>query len=294
MKLHLFGGRLVVHVLLIPVAVLMVAAAGVQAAAAFAAALLLHEGAHALFASALGVRVLQMELFPFGCAAHLEDFSSVSASKEAAIAAAGPLFNLVCAASAGGVGQLLGEGSFLRGFTEASAALAAVNLLPALPLDGGRLLCALLESVLPAVRARRLCGVLGAFFSVLMLALTVLLSCRGAFNPTLPLMGGFLFYGSVQTVRRAPAAALLQGARREQVLRRRTLDVRPLAAGGERRAGELLPRLDGRRYNLVYVLDEQMRVAALLDEQALRRGLLARGSGVRLRELTGSGKGGII
>ena len=91
------GDRLRINILLLPVCVLLIWLEGWERFFSFAGALLLHETAHLLAASALGVRVISMELLPFGCAAHMGSFAFVSKGKEALIAAAGPLSNLFAA-----------------------------------------------------------------------------------------------------------------------------------------------------------------------------------------------------
>lgn len=68
--------------------------------------------------------------------------------------------------------------------------LAAMNLLPALPLDGGRILAVLLGLALPKIRATRITSILGILLSIAMLALAAVMALNDAFNPTLFFDGG--------------------------------------------------------------------------------------------------------
>ncbi|MBQ9941623.1 MAG: hypothetical protein IJP03_01310, partial [Christensenellaceae bacterium] len=190
MKLKLLSGRLKVNLLLIPVAVIMAVLQGATAVLAFFGALALHEGAHAIMAAALGVRVEALVLQPFGCTARMESFVAVSPGKEAAMAAAGPAANMAAAAGCWAFAGAVASGPFLEAFLSANLALAAINLLPALPLDGGRILAALLCCAMRADRATRLCGGLGIFFSAVMLLLGAAAVLMGQINPTVFLMGG--------------------------------------------------------------------------------------------------------
>lgn len=122
----------------------------VVTAAAFYASLLAHELAHALTARRRGVRVNGIVLWLFGGVAQLEDDSPDSRA-ELEIAAAGPASSLGLAVVGTVAAVLLGAVntspllvSSLAWLAGINALLAVFNLLPAFPLDGGRILRALL------------------------------------------------------------------------------------------------------------------------------------------------------
>ena len=124
--------------------------AGVVAGVAFFASLLAHELAHALVARRHGVQTRGIVLWLFGGVAQLEG-DMPDARAELRVAAAGPATSLALAA-------VFGAGAWLLDHTGQSALLVAAvawlgginallgvfNLLPAFPLDGGRVLRAFL------------------------------------------------------------------------------------------------------------------------------------------------------
>jgi Zn-dependent protease len=115
------------------------------------ASVLLHELGHALVARRLGVSVSGIELSFFGGAAKMVNLPN-TANHEVAIAAAGPAVSLALAGLGLGLGALTGLSIFAWiGWT--NLILAAFNLIPALPMDGGRILRALLTRKLDFVRA---------------------------------------------------------------------------------------------------------------------------------------------
>lgn len=123
---------------------------GILTAAAFYACLLAHELAHALVGRRRGVRVKGIVLWVFGGVAQLEG-DSPDARSELEIAAAGPATSLALAGAGAVVAWLLGLAdagsllvSSLAWLAGINALLALFNLLPAFPLDGGRILRALL------------------------------------------------------------------------------------------------------------------------------------------------------
>lgn len=110
-----------------------------------------HELGHAVVARRLGVPVSSIGLHFFGGAAQLAG-TPRRAKDEIAIAAAGPAVSLVLAAVGLGLGHLTGAWLVsLVGWI--NLVLAIFNLVPALPMDGGRILRALLTYRLDYVRA---------------------------------------------------------------------------------------------------------------------------------------------
>lgn len=112
---------------------------------------LLHELGHALVARRLGVHVSGIELSFFGGAAKMVQMPR-SADHEIAIAAAGPAVSLMLGGAGLGLGMLLHVPLFaMIGWI--NLMLAGFNLIPALPMDGGRILRALLTRKMDFVRA---------------------------------------------------------------------------------------------------------------------------------------------
>lgn len=146
----------------------------------------LHELGHSVVAQSYGVAVRQIVLLPIGGVAQLERIPE-KPSQEFAIAIAGPLVNFGLAAvlavlglalgadlRLGGLGTLLqqvGEGSLqavFRYIFVLNLFLGLFNLLPAFPLDGGRVLRALLASRMDYARATALAVTIGQALAWLM------------------------------------------------------------------------------------------------------------------------------
>ncbi|HKW70442.1 MAG TPA: site-2 protease family protein [Candidatus Dormibacteraeota bacterium] len=154
---------------------------GVAGAILFFACLLAHELAHSLVARRYGVKVSGITLWLFGGVSSLEGEPS-SAQSEALIAGVGPLTSLAVGVISFGLMLVTSANalvSALFGYlTYVNIALGLFNLVPAFPLDGGRLLSSLLwwrsgsrlRGVHNAVRVGRVfaylligAGVLGLF-----------------------------------------------------------------------------------------------------------------------------------
>ena len=127
-----------------------------------AAAVFIHETAHILVLRLVGGRLRDFRAAPFGLRLEIDE-STLSVGGEALVAAAGSGANLLCA----GVAALLyAAGIDLIAFGALSLIYALVNLLPALPLDGGRLLCLALAARGDPLRAVRVTAGVSLFLSL--------------------------------------------------------------------------------------------------------------------------------
>lgn len=112
---------------------------------------LLHELGHAVVARKLHVNVSGIELGFLGGAAKMTNLPR-TANTELMIAAAGPAVSLVLGGAGLGLGALLGS-QFISLIGWINLVIAGFNLIPALPMDGGRILRAALSKRMSFVRA---------------------------------------------------------------------------------------------------------------------------------------------
>jgi stage IV sporulation protein FB len=150
--------------------------------AAIFGSVLLHELAHCVVATRRGARVRAIVLLPIGGVSQLEHMVLTSRD-EMAMAAAGPLTSLALALAAGVVAVASGadlarasliSGPLLLRFAAVNAMLGAFNLLPAFPLDGGRLLRAGLERRRTLEEATAIAAMVGRSLAIVMGAVGVL------------------------------------------------------------------------------------------------------------------------
>ncbi len=161
---------------------------------------LLHEFGHALTARAFGIPTQDITLYPIGGVARLERVPKAPGA-ELLITLAGPAVNVAIAgliAVALPFVSHLGPdldglplaGPFLGTLLMANVALAVFNLLPAFPMDGGRIFRALLSGPLGRLRATEIAVGVGR---VVAIGLPVLLIALGQFNPLHLALAGFLY-----------------------------------------------------------------------------------------------------
>jgi len=139
---------------------------------------LLHELGHAFAAKAYGIRTVDITLLPIGGVARMERMPEKPA-QELVVAIAGPLVNVVIAAAllfvlavTGNLdfGEVLDPTKFnaLWALLYTNVMMVVFNLIPAFPLDGGRVLRALLATRLSYERATQVAATVGQALALLM------------------------------------------------------------------------------------------------------------------------------
>jgi len=260
------------------------AAAGLLLLALFGC-VLLHEFGHIGMAARFGVRTPDVILLPIGGLARLERMPE-EPKQEFLIAIAGPVVTLVLAAIF--YAWLAFEGrppevfpglrvqseGFLETLYGINVLLLLFNLLPAFPLDGGRVLRALLATRLGLVRATRIAGSVGQMlaFAIGFFALTT-----GAILLLLIAFFIFIGAGSEATAVETRVAGRGLAVRDMMVTDFRTLPIHATLAD----AAEALVAGEQREFPVV---DNLGTVEGILTRDDLVRGLAARGGGGLARD----------
>jgi stage IV sporulation protein FB len=281
---HIGGVRVTVHPGLLALLGLALYARLAPEALVYAAVLLGHELAHVLAAAAFGLRVSALELLPTGGVARVEGLELADPGAEAAVAVAGPMHNLLCLAA----GFVLREAGWLapgRGafFLAANAALALGNLIPALPLDGGRVVRAALAVHRGTAAATLWVSRAGVGVGAALCLAGAALALRGVVAP------GLFVFGAFTLVRARPAQEGV-GMRpwREMAARAarlRALPVHHLAAAPALPLRTLVSGFLPRHYHLVWLVDAGGSARGPWDEADIWRACVDHGADARAEVL---------
>jgi Zn-dependent protease/CBS domain-containing protein len=221
---------------------------------------LLHELGHSLAALGYGIEVQDITLLPIGGVARLTRMPE-KPWQELVVALAGPAVNVCLAAvllplvAALGLAQasplsftlpmqpgLLG---LLRFLLVANVSLAIFNMIPAFPLDGGRVLRAALGFFTDYQKATQIAAAVGRLLAI---GLGLFAIFNGEF--WLALIAGFIFIVGGQEARAVAARRLLRQAQAGQILASNTIALSPEAT-----VGQVAPMLIGLRRPDFAILD---------------------------------------
>ncbi len=237
---------------------------------------LLHEYGHALMARRYGIQTRDIILLPIGGVARLERMPEKPA-QEFLVAIAGPAVNAGIALALAAVGAVAGQdllmreasvggGGFLTRLLWINVALVVFNLAPAFPMDGGRVLRAMLAAVMPYVRATRIAATIGQGMAILFCLIGLF-----APQPMLLFIAIFVFLGAQAEADMVETSSVLRGVRVADAMIRRFRALRPEDSLGLA-ADELLA---GSQHDFPVVADGML--AGMLTRADLVRGLSQRG-----------------
>ncbi|HEY8418260.1 MAG TPA: M50 family metallopeptidase [Limnochordales bacterium] len=251
------------------------------------AVVLLHELGHVVAAGGCGIRVREVELLPFGGVARMEGLLEAEPGMEAIIALAGPLTNGLLM----GIGTLLArhelsDPAWTSFFIEVNAAVAAFNLLPALPLDGGRLYRAYRTRRVGFRRATHQAVLLGRGLGLLLFAAGAAGLYLGHVSATAAVVGGFVFLAAGRETDHAAYVFMAYlNRKRHELEAAGCLAGEALVARADATVKEVVERFVPQRYHVVWIVDESGRVLGLAAEADVLDCLFDRGWDVPVREV---------
>ncbi|RJX26240.1 MAG: hypothetical protein C4554_05925 [Dethiobacter sp.] len=251
-----------------------------------------HELTHMLVAKFYGIKIFKIELFPFGGVGYLAKPLEMNPVKEFMVAGAGPIFNLLMLIilwnyKTGNYGPpVFFDSSLVSFLLKANFFLFFFNLLPGLPLDGGRLLRASLSTRVGLYKATEIAASCGKWLGVFLVILGILLSYFDYLNLSLSLMGIFLYYAAGREQQSAVYVFLRYLLRKEKMLKRyKVIKSEQLVAMESTTVLEVLKRFKPTRYHQVIVLNQACRVLELLSESQILEAALKKGMDIPLRGL---------
>ena len=181
-------------------------------------AVLIHELCHSLVAKRFGAKVRGIILFIFGGIALIEDLPK-EPKKEFLIAIAGPMSNFVIAFICYLLMPLSQLFYILAYF---NVLLAVFNLLPAFPMDGGRILRSFLARKKGYIRATKIAAEVGKFLAILMGIIGIL-----AVNLWLILIALFIYVGASEEEQLVTLEGLLSNVKVKDIMTPNPIYVTP-------------------------------------------------------------------
>jgi stage IV sporulation protein FB len=247
-----------------------------------------HELGHVAAARGFGWNVLEVKLLPFGGVAEVEEAGSLPSKEEAIVAIAGPLQNLWMGLLAWSFGQLsVWNGDWSDYVWRANLMIGLFNLLPILPLDGGKLMQAALSQTL-SFHQTLVWGIrISLVFSVIMIGYSIIpwfhMNSSGI-QLNLLTVGLFLFFTN-WVAKRHIAYLFLRFLTNRGAASSRSVTkgvwALPIIITKRHTVSAALRLFKRDSYHLVIVMEEQGRILAVLPEQKLVNGFLSDGKSDR-------------
>jgi len=242
----------------------------------------LHEMAHLLTAKAYGFRVKGLELFPFGGAATCDDLFEGRKLEESIMALAGPALNVVLLFAAQALRwQGLWTGQLADDFVRFNFWLAAFNLIPVLPLDGGRVARALFVESFGFVKTTKFLAWAGRWLGVLIALYGVILWGQGQFSEgalTYIILGGFFWLTGGKEIASAHITFLKQLTRKkEDLLKKGLMRSRWVTVHKDTPLVRIVEEFTPDQYAMISLANEKMGMGKILTETDVVEGMFREG-----------------
>lgn len=284
--ISLFGGSLKIHPLFLAVVAIAVFLGYAGVVMALMLAVAVHEFAHMLTARAVGLGVECLYVLPFGCAAEISGYGSAENSKEIITAAAGPAANIFLASVLALLPQEMLDDMMML-FIWANLTIAAVNMLPVLPLDGGRILMAAMKNYVREGTVWRVLNGAGAAVGLFMAALGIYMIADGTMNLTLFIMGVFLFGYAVLSLKNIPYAGYKNAEeKRRRLVKKGSANVKHIAVMRTATLRDVLREMESSKMNIITVLNDDFSIRGTLSEMKVAAAAAKYGIEKKVGELT--------
>lgn len=279
-----------INLLVIPLFVLAYFVGALQTLLMAYAVVTVHELFHLFAALLLKVRVGSIIVMPFGMTLRLQGNIIKNPAKEILIALAGPFANLV----------MLGVGAFLKHtyiWAEQSMFLyqylniitLCVNLLPVLPLDGGRVVKAVLTWQLGYINGLSIMKKLSRVVIAAVFVLGVGLIVLTRFNISLVMVGAFLAFNMVEEKRNNDFIIMKELLySKEKLMKSGVMVSRSISAMEHVSAHRILKMLSYHNFYMIHVVDENLELVKILTESELVEAVLHQGYHIRIGDIRGS------
>jgi len=247
--------------------------------------IVLHELAHAVCAIICGFSISSIEILPIGAMARIDGLFETSPICEILIALAGPVMSLIL----GMISYYLYNQNSIELFRmliSLNLSIAAFNLLPALPLDGGRVVRSILSNFIGVKSATIFACMMGLLVGVAMSSYTIILAIQGSLAPTYIVFGFLLIISSLSERKRAMFISIAQVTeKKETLMRQGSMVVSQIAVPSDIKLYTVVSRFKPRCYHMVVVVDDNMCPVGYMSEGEVVNALIDNGANVLIGQL---------
>lgn len=261
----------------------------------FAGSLAFHELGHILAASFMGADITRVEIWPFGASARLERSWQLTPYADGVVAFAGPFNSGLLASVASALQRgLIQSGSLVTPSTyplldllvKVNLGFFLINMIPCLPLDGGRLVRSRLALRVGYVEASRKMTVWGLVAGSLMTVLGLAGLAAGYGWYVLAVAGPVIIWGAADERESAAQENIMEILNRSERLReRRALPVAEIMVPHDATVAEVVTKLMPSRYHMILVAGRNMKVLGRVTETRLLEAFYSGGTHLRMRDI---------
>ncbi|GAA0177345.1 M50 family metallopeptidase [Clostridium sediminicola] len=239
---------------------------------------ILHEMVHYLVAKKYGFSGFYLEIKPIGTILNLKDLNDADPREDFIISISGPIFNICC----GLVFFIINffyKSELIYICFSTNIALGLFNLLPAFPLDGGRIFRDILAQKTLYKRANRITVKISMLFGILVIFIFSFLMLFGSYNFSICVIGIFIIYASYKEKERIVYIIMADVIRKKTKFSEKGfIENKSISIHFKKDLLKAMSILDKNKYNIFYVLNEEMKLLDIIYEEELIKALKCYGN----------------
>jgi len=244
--------------------------------------IMIHEFVHSIVAIFAGRHVYGIRVMPVGLGVSIEE-TLTGRFENVFIYSSGPFINLFLFLLIKFTGA---NSEVLINIMVVNAYLAIFNIMPVLPLDGGKVLLVILSGKIGTFAAYRYIRRLSFLFGILFITVGTVQFIYNRFNFSLFLIGIYLIF---YVFTKKTEAALMNMKdiiyRRSRLIKKGIYPARDLVVIKWIKLGEILKHMDFDRFHMLYVLDDNLKIIGIVTEQQIMDGIMNYDSSITFDEL---------
>ena len=233
---------------------------------------LIHEIAHLISALILNVDVKSIEILPFGMTIRLDSFVVRQPKKEILIALSGPFSNVVMLVLSEIFIIKHGANLNLLIFIVVNWSVLFLNLFPIPPLDGGRVMRALVIKHAGIMASAKIVKKISCVFLAIIWSIGVFLVIYTKGNPSLCIIGAFLIF-SIFEEKKFSDLLIAQEIiyEKEKFKKLNMIPTRTISVRENTPAMKIIKKLNYSNFFVIYIVNENMKITKLATERDFLR-----------------------
>lgn len=246
--------------------------------------IIIHEFIHLITARVLGFSGFTVEILPIGAVLKLKDLEEATPKEDLIISVSGPLGNFIISLACIAINYFY-KSDFLTLMINYNLVIGIFNLIPAFPLDGGRILRDIFATRLIYKKANEIALRISISIGYIFLLSFFTSLFMGIPNLNLLLIAIFILVISYREKRRI--AYIIMGyiiKKKEKLTKRGYIENKSISVYYKLSLLQVLELVDKNKYNVFTILDEEMNVMDIIYEEEILNAIKFLGN-ITLEEL---------
>jgi len=250
-------------------------------------ALIIHEMGHLICGHVLGLLIEKVELLPFGGKMTLRNLEQASIESELATILSGPMANFVFYFFLLFlIGQDIVATDIAHILVKYQLTLGLFNMIPALPLDGGRVFMLWLRNHINYINAARIASKMGMILSGVLWFIVILGIFYKKYYINVIIISVFLFLESYKEYREAPLLFIKELIKKKKNLKDKGyMTIEPVVSMETTPVKNIFYLFSPKKYHVVYVLNENANIIRCFTETEIFNKIVEEGLDIRMKDL---------